>query len=167
MVKRMRFSQASSRDNVLLIDDGGKNQGGRCRDPYEAAGFENAVERGLERFGKLLVLHADRGQFFVGDEHAAHHHDARGDRVSSFSRPESFLRESMASTRRVRVLARALPSVSVKRRCGGFRGFVLFLIVVVFVCMVFPFGGRWAPTKEDRPKSSYFMLAQTQHAVES
>src|SRR5256885_3075463 len=40
----------------------------------------NAVERGLERFGKLLMLHADGGQFFVGDDYAAHHHDARGNR---------------------------------------------------------------------------------------
>src|SRR5260370_29474246 len=66
--------------NVLLIDDGGKIKGADVEVLDEASGFEDAIEGGLERFGKLLVLQADRGQFFVGDEHAAHHHNARGNR---------------------------------------------------------------------------------------
>src|ERR1700730_7954804 len=32
----------------------------------EAAGFQNTVERGLQRFGELLMFHAQGRQFVVG-----------------------------------------------------------------------------------------------------
>src|SRR5439155_825300 len=57
--------------DVLLIDDGGKIKEADVEVLDEASGFENAVERGLQRFSKLLVLRANRSQFLVGDDHAA------------------------------------------------------------------------------------------------
>src|SRR6266851_5049037 len=63
--------------DVLFIDDGGKIEQADVEVLDKASGFENTVERRLQRFGKLLVLHANGGQFFVGHEHTAHHHDAR------------------------------------------------------------------------------------------
>src|SRR5258708_19102363 len=77
--------------DILLINDRGKIKEADVEVLDEAAGFENAVERGLERFGKLLVLHADRGQFFVVDDYAAHHHDARGDRREFVFQTREFL----------------------------------------------------------------------------
>src|SRR5713101_5713461 len=73
------FAELPAEIDVLLIDDGGKIKEADVEVLDEAAGFENVVEGGLERFGKLVVLHADGSQFFIGDEHAAHHHDAGGD----------------------------------------------------------------------------------------
>src|SRR5713226_8324303 len=64
--------------DVLLIDDGGKIKEADVEILDETSSFENAIERGLERLGKLVVLHADGGKFFIGHHHAAHHHDARG-----------------------------------------------------------------------------------------
>src|SRR5437773_10004083 len=66
--------------DVLLIDDSREIKKADVEVLDKASGFENTVKRRLERFGKLLVLHADGGQFFVGHEHSAHHHDARGER---------------------------------------------------------------------------------------
>src|SRR6266851_494425 len=120
--------------DVLLIDDGGKIKEADVEVLDEAAGFENAVERGLERFGKLLMLHADRGQFFVGDEHAAHHHDARGNRREFvFQAREFFARIHGLDEKGLEFLARALRFGQREKALRWFRGFVLFLIVV-FVC---------------------------------
>jgi len=54
---------------------------------------------------------------------------------SSFSRPESFLRESIASTRKwFEFPAGALRFGQREETLWWFRSFVLFLIVVFFVC---------------------------------
>src|SRR6267143_841761 len=121
--------------DVLLIDDGGKIKEADVEILDEAAGFQNAVERGLERFGKLLVLHADRGQFFVGDEHAAHHHDARGDGGEFVFQAGEFLaRVHGLDEERFEFLARTLRFGQREKALRWFRGFVLFLVVVFFVC---------------------------------
>src|SRR5712664_4051292 len=120
--------------DVLLIDDGGKIKEADVEVLDEAAGFENAVERGLERLGKLLVLHADRGQFFVGDEHAAHHHDARGNRREFVFQAREFLaRIHGLDEKGFEFLARALRFGQGEKALRWFRSFVLSLIVV-FVC---------------------------------
>jgi len=49
--------------DILFIDDGGKIEQATFEVLDKASGFENAVERGLERFGKLLMLHADGASF--------------------------------------------------------------------------------------------------------
>src|SRR5260370_25414792 len=41
-----------------------------------ATRFENAVERGLEGLGELLVLRSNLGKLAIRHDHAAHHHDA-------------------------------------------------------------------------------------------
>ena len=45
----------------------------------DAAGFQDAVEGGLQCFRELSMLHADSSQLIVRHDHAAHHHDSRGD----------------------------------------------------------------------------------------
>ena len=81
------------------------------------------------------MLHADRGQFFVGDEHAAHHHDARGDRRKFvFQTRELLAGIHGLDEKGFEFLARTLRFGQRKEALRRFRGFVLFLIVVVFVC---------------------------------
>src|SRR5260370_32184829 len=65
--------------DVLLVDDGREIEEAHVEVLNEASGFENAVQGGLERLSKLVVLHADVSELFVGDDHTAHHHDASGD----------------------------------------------------------------------------------------
>ncbi len=65
--------------DVLLVDDGREIEEAHVEVLNEASGFENAVQGGLERLSKLVVLHADGSELFVGDDHTAHHHDASGD----------------------------------------------------------------------------------------
>src|SRR6266403_95094 len=97
--------------------------------------LENAVERGLERFGKLLMLHADGGQFFVGDDYAAHHHDARGNRGQFVFQARKFLaRIHSLDEKWFEFPAGALRFGQREETLWWFRSFVLFLIVVFFVC---------------------------------
>ena len=72
------FAELPAEVDVLMVDDGGKIKEADVEILDQATGFENAIERCLECFGKLLVLHADGSQFFIWDDYAAHHHDARG-----------------------------------------------------------------------------------------
>jgi len=128
------FAELPAEIDVLLIDDGGKIKEADVEVLDEASGFENAVERGLERFGKLLVLHADPGKLFVGDEHAAHHHDARGHgREFVFQTREFLARIHGLDEKRLEFLARSLRFGQSEQALRWFRVFVLVLIVV-FVC---------------------------------
>src|SRR5260370_23258822 len=105
------FAELPAEIDVLLIDDGGKIKEADVEVLDEAPGFENAVERGLERFGKLLVLHADPGKLFVGDEHAAHPHDARGHgREFAFQTREALATIHRLHAKRPDSLARSLRS---------------------------------------------------------
>src|SRR5712692_2273064 len=128
------FAELPAEIDVLLIDDGGKIKEADVEVLDEAAGFENVVERGLERFGKLIVLHADRGQFFVGDEHAAHHHDTRGNRGEFVFETREFLAGIHGfDEKRFEFLARALRFGQCEEALWWFRGIVL-LLIVVFIC---------------------------------
>src|SRR5713226_7113024 len=88
--------------------------------------------------------------------------------ASSLSRPESFLRESMASTRKGSSSWRARSaSVKVKRRCGG-SGVSSCSCSSSSSAMNFPFRELFCRDNKRKSRTdSSWMLAQTEHAVES
>src|SRR5437879_12229586 len=95
--------------DFLLVDDGGEVKEADVEILDEASGFEDAVERGLERFGKPIVLHANRSQFFVGNDHSTHHHDAGGNRREFAVQSRKFLAGIHGlNEKRFEFLARAL-----------------------------------------------------------
>src|SRR5207249_7568458 len=75
--------------HILIVDDRGKVQESHVQILDDAAGFEDALERGPQRFGQMRVLDAQPGQFFVRNNHAAHHHDAGGNRDRKSTRLNS------------------------------------------------------------------------------
>ncbi len=162
--------------DVLLVDDSGKIKEADVEVLDEAAGFENTVEGGLKGFGKPVVLHADSSEFFVGHDHAAHHHDARGNGGEFVFKASEFLSGIHGFDEKgLEFLASALRFCKGEEALRRFRGFVLFLIVV-FVChYVSVSGDSFEPAKENklpfaelRVKSPfYWMLTQSEHAVES
>src|SRR5712691_5350304 len=120
--------------DVLVVDDGGKIEEADVEILDQTAGFENAVERGLHRLGKVIVFHAERRQFLVRDDYAAHHHNARGNggevifQTSEFSPAIHGLDEE-----RFEFLTHTLRFGQGKEALRWLRSFVL-LLIVVFVC---------------------------------
>jgi len=118
--------------------------------------FRNSVERGLEQFRQAAGADEDRGQFFLGDEHAAIIM-MRGDRLSRFPDQE-LLAGSQSTQKGFEFLARASLPVSVKG-AGAVPGVSSVLIVLSSSAWCFH-SAAWAPTKRGQTKLSYFMLAK-------
>src|SRR5882724_283602 len=72
------LAELPAKINLFIADDRRKVEQADFEILDDAAGFQDAVERGLQRFRELRMLHADGGQLIVRHNHAAHHHDARG-----------------------------------------------------------------------------------------
>jgi len=75
----MRSSPSFHKDKLFIANHRRKIEAGQRRDPDDAAGFQDAVERSLQRFRELGMLHADSRQLIVRHEDAAIIIDARGD----------------------------------------------------------------------------------------
>src|SRR5216684_3577935 len=80
---------------------------------------------------KLVVLHADGSELFVGDDHTAHHHDASGDGGKLVFQAGEFLAGIHSlDEERFELLAGALRFGQREEALRRFWRFVLFLIVV-------------------------------------
>src|SRR5713101_3921423 len=120
--------------HVLVVDDGGKIEQADVEVLDQTAGFENAAERGLHRLGQLIVFHAEGRQFFVWDDYATHHHDARGyGREVIFLASEFFPAIHGLDEERFEFLTHTLRFGQGKEALRRLRSFVL-LLIVVFVC---------------------------------
>ncbi len=148
------FAELPAKIDVLLINNRRKIQKAHVKVLDEASRFENAVERRLEGFGKLVVLHADGGELFIGHDHTAHHHDARGDGREFVIKASEFLAGIHSFDEKgFEFLAGALRFGEREKALRRFRGIVLFLIVV-FVCHdVSVSGDSAALRKENRLKA--------------
>src|SRR6266851_1428787 len=162
--------------DVLLVDDGREIEEAHVEVLNEASGFENAVQGGLERLSKLVVLHADGSELFVGDDHTAHHHDASGDGGKLVFQAGEFLAGIHSlDEERFELLAGALRFGQREEALRRFWRFVLFLIVVFVSHSDSVLGTTLRLEKRtDFPSQSSgqkvcpnVMLAQSEHAVES
>src|SRR5258708_30896058 len=119
--------------NILLVDDSREIEKTHVEVLDETSGFENAVQRRLERLSKLDVLHTHGSEFLVGHDHAAHHHDARGDgRKLVFQAGKFFAGIHGLDKERFEFLAGALCFRQREEAPRRVRRLVLFLIVVFF-----------------------------------
>jgi hypothetical protein len=146
------FAELPTEINFLLVDYGREVKQADVQVLDEASGFENAIERGLERFGKPVVFHTDRGQFFVRNDHSAHHHDAGRNRREFAVQAREFLAGIHGLDKKgFEFLARALRFRQGKNALRRFRSFILLLIVVFFICHDDSVSGdSVAPRKESR-----------------
>jgi hypothetical protein len=74
------FAKPPAQVHFFVIDQGREVEQANLKIFDDATGFKDAIERGLQGFGQLLVFDAERGELFVRDDNAAHHGNPGGNR---------------------------------------------------------------------------------------
>src|SRR5712691_3681178 len=129
------FAEPPAEINLFIVDQRREIQQAHFKIFDEATGFEDAVERGLKRFGQVLVLDSQGGKLFVGDNHAAHHGNPGGNRGEIRFQSGKLLPAIHGfHEERLQLLTCAFRFGESEKALLRFRLGVLVLVLVVFVC---------------------------------
>src|SRR5258708_22326855 len=154
MVKTDRvLAELPAKVDVLLVDDGREVEKADVEVLDEASRFENAVQSGLQRLCKLVMLHTDGRELFVRDDHTTHHHDPRGHgREFVFQARKFFSGIHGFDEKRLEFLAGTLPFSQREETPPRVPGLRLFLVLLL-LCP--SFSSLWATfrflKKQDTP----------------
>jgi len=117
--------------NFFVINQGRKVEQANLKIFDDATGFKDSIQGGLERFGQVLVLHAEGSQLVVRYDDPAHHGNSGGNCGQvGFQAGELLAAIHRFHKERLKLLAGALRLGEGKNSRFGLRRLILILFVV-------------------------------------